>query len=423
MTKDIINKKCNNKELTFDELDTIVNGYLKSKINDEDMTLFLHAICDNGMSEQETIDLTEIFINSGDKIDLSALEGPIIDKHSTGGVGDKTTLILAPLVASCGVKVAKMSGRGLGHTGGTIDKLESIEGFNVNLSKEEFIKQIEAIDVALVSQTSNLVPADKKIYALRDVTNTVSSIPLIASSIMSKKIASGADKIVIDLKIGKGALVKDLKEAHELAKIMIKIGKHYQKEVVCIVSNMNAPLGRAIGNSVEVMESIKVLRGKGPADVRELVIVLGSYMVSLGKGISLDEAELEITTNLDNKLAYRRFEDLVKWQHGDLHKIPMADNIISIKSPKAGFVNQIDALALGELARELGAGRLKKDDVIDHSVGFVLSKQVGDFVLENEELLIVYLNKKDINIKALLDCFEIENDFTNHEPLIYEVIR
>ncbi len=420
---DIIEKKKNHLELTIEEIKFMIDGYLDGSIEDYQMSAFLMAISINGMNDTETLSLTEIFINSGDKIDLSGIAGPIVDKHSTGGVGDKTTLILAPLVASCGVKVAKMSGHSLGHTGGTIDKLESIPNFKVDLSNEEFLKQMADIGVAIISQTSNLVPADKAIYALRDVTGTTSSLPLIAASIMSKKIASGADKIVIDLKVGNGALVKNINGARHLAKLMIAIGNHYHKEVVCVLTNMNAPLGRAIGNSLEVLESVEVLKGKGPTDTRELVIVLGSFMVSLGKKISLEEAEALVTENLNNGRAYKKFEELVKAQHGDLTRIPLTNRITSIKSDQTGFINTINALKLGELARSLGAGRINKDDLIDYRVGFKLAKQVGDFVNEGDELLAIYLGDKEPDIKALHDCFKITSDAPLKELLIYEVIR
>jgi pyrimidine-nucleoside phosphorylase len=396
---------------------------MSGDIKDYQMSAFLMAVCINDMSDQEVIDLTKIFINSGDIIDLSGIDGVVVDKHSTGGVGDKTTLILAPLVASCGVKVAKMSGRGLGHTGGTIDKLASIPGFNINLTNEQFVNQVNSIGIALVSQTGNLVPADKKIYALRDVTATTSSIPLIAISIMSKKIASGASKIVIDLKVGNGALIKNLEEARRLAKLMIKIGKSYEKEVICVLTNMNRPLGLAIGNTLEVIETIDVLNRKGPNDVRNLVINLGTFMVSMGLNISIDEAKSKVIENLDNKLALSKFSELVKSQNGDLSKLKLARKVASIKSPKTGFINNIDALKLGELARELGAGRINKEDEIDYEVGFVLSKQVGDYVIADEELIIAYIGKKDITPKEIVNCFEIEKSYTNKEPLIYEIIK
>ena len=362
------------------------------------------------------------YISPGYLSDLSNINGVKVDKHSTGGVGDKTTLVLLPLVASCGVKVAKMSGRSLGHTGGTIDKLESIPGFKVELDLDTFIDQVNKIGIALASQTGNLVPADKKIYALRDVTNTVSSIPLIASSIMSKKLASGADKIVLDVKVGKGALLENLEDAKTLANYMVHIGNSQGRETVCVLTNMNEPLGNAIGNMVEVEESINTLKGYGPSDLKELVLTLGSIMVSLGLGVSIDEAYKMCVTNLENGKAYQKFIELVETQGGKLELINDSKKF-SIKSNQSGFITKIDTLMLGELVRSLGAGRLHKDDKIDHRVGFILSKKVGDFVLKDEELMKVYLTTKDCRIDDLLKCFTIENDFKEKDKLILEVIK
>ena len=420
--QELVSKKNEGLELTYEELEYIVTNYVNGNINDSDMTLFLKAVVNKSMTFDETSNLTTIMLNSGDKIDLSNINGVKVDKHSTGGVGDKTTLVLLPLVASCGVKVAKMSGRSLGHTGGTIDKLESIPGFKVELDLDTFINQVNKIGVALASQTGNLVPADKKIYALRDVTNTVSSIPLIASSIMSKKLASGADKIVLDVKVGKGALLENLKDAKTLANYMVHIGNSHNKETVCVLTNMNEPLGNAIGNMVEVEESINTLKGYGPSDLKELVLTLGSIMVSLGLGISIDEAYKMCVTNLENGNAYKKFVELVETQGGKLELINDSKKF-SIKSNQSGFITKIDALMLGELVRKLGAGRLHKDDKIDHHVGFILSKKVGDFVLKDEELMKVYLTTKDCRIDDLLKCFTIENDFKEKDKLILEVIK
>ena len=337
------------------------------------------AITINGMSKRETFDLTKSMLNSGEKIDLSKINGVVVDKHSTGGVGDKTTLILAALVASCGVNVAKMSGRGLGHTGGTIDKLESI-GINTETTFEEFVNQVNTIGVAIVGQMGNLVPADKKIYALRDVTATVESIPLIASSIMSKKLASGADKIVIDLKVGNGALIKNIKDAKTLANLMIEIGKNNNKEVVCIISDMNQPLGNSIGNSLEVIESIQVLKNEGPKDVKELVLKLGSYMVSLAKNISLKEAKNLLEENLKNDNAYNKFKEFVRAQGGNIENIKVAPKVFSVKSIKSGYVTEIDTQKLGEIVKLIGGGRTKKEDKKNYGVGIVLSKKIGDYV-------------------------------------------
>ena len=420
---DIINKKRLKQDLTKEEFQFVIDGYLNKEIPDYQVSALLMAICLNGMTYKETSDLTGVMLKSGDQIDLSKIKGRKVDKHSTGGVGDKITLILGPLVASCGVKVAKMSGRGLGHTGGTIDKLESIPGFQVELKQEEFINQVNKLGFALVSQSGNLVPADKKLYALRDVTGTVESIPLIASSIMSKKCASGADKIVIDVKVGEGALVKTLEDARTLAQYMVHIGKEHGKETVCVLTRMSEPLGLAIGNALEVQEAMDVLQDKGPEDVKKIVIELGKYMVSMGLDISLSEAEKLVKSHLKDGSAYDTFLKFVKAQGGDIEKLSFAPKVFSIKSSKNGIVNHIDAYKLGILVHQMGAGRDTLKDEIDYGVGIVLSKKVGDFVLENEELMKVYLNKKDVKLNDLINCFSIENDFTNQTPLIYEVIK
>lgn len=420
---DIINKKEAKEKLTLEEIKFAVDGYINNEIEDYQMSTLLMTICINGLTDDEVMNLTDVMLNSGDRIDLSVVEGIKVDKHSTGGVGDKTTLILAPLVASTGVCVAKMSGRGLGHTGGTIDKLEAIKGFNAELSHEDFVKQVKDIGVAIVSQMGNLVPADKKIYALRDVTGTVESIELIASSIMSKKIASGADKFVIDVKVGNGALVTNIDDARKLANLMIKIGKHYDKEVVCVLTSMDQPLGNAIGNGLEVMESIETLKGNGPEDLKELVITLASIMVSVAKNIDIIDAQKEVIKNLENGKAYEKFKELVKCQGGDIDNISVSDKYISIKSPKSGFINHIDTLKLGELSRSIGAGRYTKNDKIDYGVGFKLSKKLGDFVLENEEIIKVYINEKDINVSEVLNCFEIKEIIDEDARLILEIIK
>lgn len=420
---DIINKKEAKEELTLEEIKYFIDGYLNGNIEDYQMSSLLMTICINGLTIDEVIKLTDIMLNSGDKIDLSAIKGTKVDKHSTGGVGDKTTLVLAPLVASTGVSVAKMSGRGLGHTGGTIDKLESIDGFNVEISHDNFINQINEIGVSIVSQMGNLVPADKKLYALRDVTGTVESIPLIASSIMSKKIASGADKFVIDVKVGNGALVTNIEDARKLAELMIKIGKHYEKEVICVLTSMEEPLGNTIGNGLEVIESIETLQGNGPEDLQELVITLASIMVSIAKNIDITDAQKEVTENLENGAAYNKFKELVKYQGGNIDNIKVSNKIVSIKSPKSGFITHIDALKLGELSRSIGAGRYTKKDKIDYGVGFKLAKKVGDFIMENEELIKVYLGDKDISANDVLKCFEINEIIDDTAPLILEIIK
>ena len=418
---DIITKKKNKQELNYEEIKYAVNGYIDGDIKDYQMSSLLMAITINGMSEQETFDLTDIMLKSGETINLMNLES-VVDKHSTGGVGDKTTLILAPLVASCGVNVAKMSGRGLGFTGGTIDKLESIEGFNTSIDINEFINQVKRIQVAIVGQMGNLVPADKKIYALRDVNGTVESIPLIASSIMSKKLASGASVIVIDVKVGNGALMKNINEAKTLANLLIKIGKNYNKKVVCFITDMDEPLGYAIGNSLEVIESINTLKGNGPKDLTDLVIKLGTYMVAYGKNIELEKAQQEITENLYNGKEFNKFKELVESQNGKIESIKTTNKVISIKSKKSGYIKKIDALNLGECARIIGAGRLNKEDKIDYEVGIILNKKVGDYVEQNEELLKIFVNEKTISEEKIYKCFEISEDKQEYKQLIKEIM-
>lgn len=420
---DIINKKRLSEELTKEEIEFFINGYVNGEISDYQISPLLMAICLNGMSDRETSDLTEVMLKSGDTIDLSTIEGVKVDKHSTGGVGDKTTMIVLPLVAACGVVATKMSGRGLGFTGGTIDKLESIPGFRTNLTNEEFVEQVKKINAAVVSQTGNLVPADKKIYALRDVTGTVESIPLIASSIMSKKLASGADKIVIDLKVGNGALMKNINDAKKLAELMTEIGRRHGKETVCLITDMNQPLGHAIGNALEVKESIEVLQNNGSKNLRSLSIVLSTIIVSMGLNISYDEANRKVLENLKNGNGLKKFKEMVECQGGNLELVKVSDKVVSIKSTKTGFVRSIDTSGLGELARKLGGGRYSKEDEIDHSVGIVLNVEQGDFILEDEELLKVYYNKKDVVIDEFIKCFEIEINSGGTLPLVYELIR
>lgn len=420
---EIIEKKKNREILTYEEIEYAVMGYVNKEIEDYQMSSLLMAIVLNGMTNQETFDLTDVMLNSGEKIDLSDIEGIIVDKHSTGGVGDKTTLILAPLVASMGIKIAKMSGRGLGHTGGTIDKLESIEGFKVNLTDKEFIEQVNKVGCSVISQTKNIVPADKKLYALRDVTGTVDSIPLIASSIMSKKLASGADIIVIDVKVGNGALMKTIDSATKLANLMIKIGKKYDKEVVCVLSNMEEPLGKNIGNGLEVIESIETLKGKGPKDLTTLVLTLSSILVSLSFNISEEEARLKLIENIKNGKALEKFNEFVKAQGGNIEKIALCDNAVSVKSSKDGFIKSIDTYKLGEIARSIGAGRLNKDDEIDYGVGLVLNKKVGDYLFENEELLKIYCKDTDISINEITNCFEIVDKKVEKNKLIIDIIK
>ena len=408
MIVDIINKKRLGLELNYRELDYFFNGYLNGDVKDYQMSSLLMAICINGMSNQEIFDLTKIFIDSGDILTFDNVSGIKVDKHSTGGVGDKTTLIIGPIVASLGIPVVKMSGRGLGHTGGTIDKLESIPGFNTNLSDEEIIKQVNDIGIVISGQTKNLTPMDKMIYALRDVTGTVSSIPLIAVSVMSKKIAGGADKILIDVKYGKGALLSIRDDAIKLSDLMIQIGKFYNREVRTIISDMNVPLGSNIGNSLEVIEAVSVLSGKDKSsNLFNLCVDLASEMVSMGKEISKDEAIRLVYEVIDNGMAYNKFLELVKYQGGNLREIIVCDKVIEVKSNVCGTLIDINALDLGKLSVSIGAGRKSKEDSIDYTVGISICKTVGDFINVNDILCKIYTNA-DIDVNEILKFFEIK---------------
>ena len=419
---DIIIKKKNKEILTKEEINYVVDNYVSGNIKDYQMSSLLMAILLNGMNYDETYDLTTSMLNSGDKIDLSKIEGIKVDKHSTGGVGDKTSLVVLPLVASCNIKVAKMSGRGLGFTGGTIDKLESIEGFNTSIEEEKFIKQVNDINLALVSQSGNLVPADKKIYALRDVTGTTESIPLIASSIMSKKLASGSDKILLDVKVGKGAFMKNIDDANKLAKYMVKIGNKYGKETIAILTNMDYPLGYTIGNGLEVVEAIETLDGNGEDNFTKLCLVLSSYMVSLGKNIDIDSAYEEVYKNYKNKNGLRKLNEFVKEQGGDLKKIKLCNKKIEIKSNKSGFVTDIDTLKLAELCNSLGAGRNKKEDLIDHGVGIRLYKKINDYVYDGEKIMDIY-TEDNINIDDYQKTIKISSKRIKNIEMIYGIIK
>ena len=392
MILDIINKKANNYELTKEELETIFMGYLKDEVKDYQMSAFLMAICINDMSDSEIFALTDIFIRSGEVLDLSFIDAIKVDKHSTGGVGDKTTLIVAPLVASCNVPIIKMSGRGLGYTGGTIDKLESIPGFPVDLTEEEIKRQAKEIGIVITSQTKDLAPLDKKVYALRDVTATTNSIPLIASSIMSKKIAGGADKIVIDIKVGNGALIKTEQEAERLSSLLIKIGSYYQKEVRTVISNMDRPLGHNIGNKLEVLEAIEVLKNKEKGQLLELSIDLATKMVSMGKEISESDAKKEVIENLETGKALNKFIEFVKYQGGDLESLTIESKVYNIKANKSGVLKDINALSIAKLSESLGAGRKNKEDNIDYNAGVVIKKEIGDEVKEGDILANLYTN-------------------------------
>ena len=405
MILDIINKKRLGMELSYQELETIFNGYLRGDVPVYQMSSLLMAICINGMSDQEIFDLTKIFIDSGSVLDFSSIPGIKVDKHSTGGIGDKTTLVIAPIVASLGIPVIKMSGRGLGYTGGTIDKLESIPGYRTDLSIDEIEKQVLDIQLVVTGQTADLVPMDKAIYALRDVTSTVSSIPLIASSIMSKKIASGADKILIDIKVGNGALLQTVEEANKLSELMKKIGKTYHKEVRTVISDMNIPLGKAVGNSLEVLEAIDVLKGRFEnTNFVNLCFQLATEMVSMGKEISREDAYELVLHSIESGDAYQKFCQMVEYQKGDIDGIKVSSKTYDVPSPKSGMITSIDALEIGKLSLLLGAGKKDIEDEIDHSVGIVLNKMVGDVVNVGESLATLYVN-------SVVPSFDVETIF------------
>ena len=428
---DLISKKRHNIELTTAEIEWIINGYTNKEIPDYQMSALLMAIVFNDMTKAERLALTQAMVNSGDVVDLSAIEGVKVDKHSTGGVGDKTSLILGPLVASMGVPVAKMSGRGLGHTGGTLDKLESISGMKIEIEMDQFIQQVNDIKLAIIGQTGNLAPADKYLYALRDVTGTVESIPLIASSIMSKKIAAGADAIVLDVKFGAGAFMKTLDDAKELATAMVEIGRDAGRETVAFLTDMNQPLGFAIGNALEVKEAIETLSGNGPKDLEELVLQLASHMVVLAKkAANTEQAYAQLKEKLQNGEALQKFKEFVAAQGGDTSQIenpellPTASSVIPVTATEAGYVEKIDALSIGIAAMKLGAGRATKEDTIDMGVGVVLNKKVGEAINQGDVLAYVHTNQVDSQeaIEYIKKAYEISSSSVCSPTLIYDII-
>lgn len=429
---DIIKKKRDNYSLTEKEINYVINKYVKNEVPDYQISALLMTIYFNGMTIEESVALTMAMANSGEKIDLSAINGIKVDKHSTGGVGDTTTIVLAPLVASAGVTVAKMSGRGLGHTGGTLDKLEAIPGFNVEIPNQEFINHVNRDGLAVIGQTSSLAPADKLLYSLRDVTATVDSIPLIASSIMSKKIASGADRLVLDVKVGKGAFMENIDDAKELAKLMVDIGNNIGIKTIATISNMEAPLGYAIGNALEIKEAIATLQGNGPSDLTELCLNLGSQMVFLAeKADSLTDARKLLETNIKNGKALNKFKTFIQNQSGDEtvifepNKFKKAKYQFELLSVKTGYIQEITANEIGTAAMLLGAGRENKESIIDLGVGIVLHKKTGDFVQVGKRLLTIHSEKENIEeIKnLLLNNIIISHSKVKELPLIYETIE
>ena len=417
---DIIEKKKNKLSLTKEEIEFFVKGYVANEIPDYQISSLLMAIVLNGMDDIEVTNLTLAMANSGDKLKL---DFNAVDKHSTGGVGDKTTLIITPIVACLDCKVAKMSGKGLGYTGGTIDKLESIPNFKVQLSDEEFINQINDINVSIISQTKNIAPADKKIYALRDVTATVESIPLIASSIMSKKIASGAKNLVLDIKVGSGAFMKDVIDATKLGQTMVNIGKNASINTVAILTNMNEPLGNSIGNNLEVLEAIEVLKGNGPKDITDISIELASYMVSITKEINYEEAKTKVIAVLKNGQALNKFHELIKYQGGDISKlIHNSKYEYKVYAKECGYITKMDTAKIGKISSMLGAGRIKKDDLIDYNAGIVLNKKINDYINKNDLLATLYTNKELDLSNEYLSSLEI-SDKPIENKLILGVIK
>jgi len=427
---DIIAKKRDGKHLSKEEIHFVIDGYTNGQIPDYQMSAFLMAVFFQGMSSNETAKMTMAMVKSGDQIDLSGIDGVKVDKHSTGGVGDTTTLILAPLVAALGIPVAKMSGRGLGHTGGTIDKLEAVQGFHVEISEQQFIELVNQNKIAVVGQSGNLTPADKKIYSLRDVTATVNSIPLIASSIMSKKIAAGADAIVLDVKVGAGAFMKKLDDARELANAMVEIGNQVGRKTLAVISNMEQPLGYAVGNALEVKEAIETLQGKGPTDLYELCLVLGSKMVVLsGKANSEEEARTMLEEVIANGKALQVFKQFLSAQGGDpsvvddVTKLPQATYQIPVNSTESGYISGIVADEIGVAAMLLGAGRATKESEIDLSVGIVLHKKIGDAVEAGESIATIYSNTEEVDdvINRIMKAYDYSKDKPSPMPLIYNL--
>jgi pyrimidine-nucleoside phosphorylase len=427
---DLIAKKRDGKELTTEEINFFIDGYTQGDIPDYQVSAMNMAIYFQDMTDRERADLTMAMVNSGETIDLSAIEGIKVDKHSTGGVGDTTTLVLAPLVAALDIPVAKMSGRGLGHTGGTIDKLESIEGFHVEISKDEFVNLVNQHKIAVIGQTGNLTPADKKLYALRDVTATVNSIPLIASSIMSKKIAAGSDAIVLDVKTGAGAFMKTVEDARELAHAMVSIGNNVGRKTMAVISDMSQPLGVAIGNSLEVQEAIDALRGEGPKDLEELCLALGRQMVFLAqKADSLEDAEEMLREVIRNGKALEKFKEFIQNQGGDPSvvdhpdRLPKAQYLIELPAQQDGIVAELVADEIGTAAMLLGAGRATKESEIDLAVGLMLNKKVGDAVKKGDSLITIHANRENVDDvkQKLYESIRIA-DHADAPVLIYDIV-
>lgn len=428
----IIAKKRDKKVLSKEEIDFFVKNYTNGNITDYQAAALIMAIYINGMNYEETTSFTLAMAHSGEVLDLSEL-GMVVDKHSTGGIGDKITLILMPIIASLGIPSAKMSGRGLGFTGGTVDKLESIPGYNTNIDISEFINNVKNIGISLMGQTLNLAPADKKIYALRDTISCVESIPLIASSIMSKKIAAGAEKIVLEVTVGSGAFMKNIEDATKLSETMIGIGNLADKETICILTNMNQPIGYSIGNSLEVIEAVEALNGNMQDDVKDIILSLGSYMMKLaGKGDDIEQNKKMIMENINNKKALNKFKELIKNQGGDVSyiedtsKFEKAKYIIPIKSEKMGYIKSMDNEKIGYISSSLGAGRLKKEDKINDKVGIIINKKIGDKVNVGDVLGFIHSDDIEVGnnaVKEMQNCYEFSNEYVEKQKHILGIIK
>lgn len=429
---DIIIKKRDGFELSDEEIRFFVKGYVDGSIPEYQASAFNMAVLFKGMTNREIATLTDAMEHSGATMDLSLIKGVKVDKHSTGGVGDKTSLVLGPMVAACGAMLAKMSGRGLGHTGGTLDKLESIPGMNISVSEEDFIKQVNEIGIAIIGQTQSLVPADKKLYALRDVTGTVESVPLIASSVMSKKLASGSDTILLDVTFGEGAFMKNIDSARILARTMVDIGNSLNRDTRAVLSDMNEPLGFAVGNSLEVKEAVEALHGRGPKDLMELCYTCGAIMLEQAHIVKTHEEGLKmLKAAIESGRAFDKFLKFVKAQGGDveyiLHpeKFELAKHIVEVRSSSQGYIQKINALEIGESAMRLGAGRATLEDVIDMSAGIVLTKKVGDYVSKDDVICVVHTNKDDYEaiIEDIKSAYVIVKDEVKTHPVVHEIVQ
>lgn len=430
--KEIIAHKRDKKVLSKDEINYFITEYVKGNITDYQAAALVMAIYLNGMTKEETTDLTLAMAHSGEILDLSKIGKTVVDKHSTGGVGDKITIVLMPIIASLGIPVAKMSGRGLGFTGGTVDKLESIPGYNTQVEMDDFIKNVQKIGISVIGQTSNLAPADKKLYSLRDVIACVDNKPLIASSIMSKKIAAGAEKIVLDVTVGSGAFMQTKEDAVEISKMMKDIGTLANRETVCVLTNMDEPVGKAVGNILEIKETIECLKGNIPEDIKEIILGIGAQIIYLaGEGNDLEENKKRILENIKNGKAYKKFLELVENQNGDIsyienpEKFEKAKYILPVYSPKDGYIQKLNAREIGETSVDLGAGRVKKEDGIDYSVGIWLEKKIGDKVKENEILAYIHANDEIKGKKAVEEvqnAYKIVNEEVSPEKYIIDII-